>query len=224
MTDLVLIYESVTSSASVVRWLTLHSWPLNSLNSLTTESLNPLELNWTLSLSLTLRPMVSRPPSGAYEQIFYYCQTVAGLLIWGALSDERTGLSFTVQLALASAVILGFKSLGTCDHILLSQIWDFPFHRLLRLAGLQWRYSTPPPHGNELNSRMTAPFYNFRRNEYKSPCLTVPLLFCFSVFNHFRGDCCSAMDFSAAIRCSGNVITEPLFSNGRIPACHGNVC
>jgi hypothetical protein len=27
---------------------------------------------------------------------FYYCQTVAGLLIWGALSDESTGLSFTI--------------------------------------------------------------------------------------------------------------------------------
>jgi hypothetical protein len=26
----------------------------------------------------------------------YYCQTVADLLIWGALSDERTGLSFTI--------------------------------------------------------------------------------------------------------------------------------
>jgi hypothetical protein len=26
---------------------------------------------------------------------FRYCQTVAGLLMWGALSDERTGLSFT---------------------------------------------------------------------------------------------------------------------------------
>jgi hypothetical protein len=27
---------------------------------------------------------------------FYYCQTVAGLLMWGALSDERTGLPFTI--------------------------------------------------------------------------------------------------------------------------------
>jgi hypothetical protein len=27
---------------------------------------------------------------------FYYCQTVAGLLMWGAVSDERTGLSFTI--------------------------------------------------------------------------------------------------------------------------------
>jgi hypothetical protein len=29
----------------------------------------------------------------------------------------------------------------------MSQIWDFPFRRLLRLAGLRWRCSTPPPHG-----------------------------------------------------------------------------
>jgi hypothetical protein len=27
---------------------------------------------------------------------FYYRQMVAGLLMWGALSDERTGLSFTI--------------------------------------------------------------------------------------------------------------------------------
>jgi hypothetical protein len=37
-------------------------------------------------------------------------------------------------LALASVVFLGSESLGTRDHILLSQIWDFPFRRLL----LQW--------------------------------------------------------------------------------------
>jgi hypothetical protein len=27
---------------------------------------------------------------------FYYCQTFAGLLMWGALSDKRTGLPFTI--------------------------------------------------------------------------------------------------------------------------------
>jgi hypothetical protein len=27
---------------------------------------------------------------------FYYCQRVSDLLMWGALSDERTGLSFTI--------------------------------------------------------------------------------------------------------------------------------
>jgi hypothetical protein len=46
-------------------------------------------------------------------------------------------------LILASVVFLGSESLGTRDHILLSQIWDFPFRRLLQLAGSRWRYSTP---------------------------------------------------------------------------------
>jgi hypothetical protein len=50
-------------------------------------------------------------------------------------------------LVLGSAFILGSESRGSRDHILLSQIRDFPFCRLLRLAGLRWRYSTPPPHG-----------------------------------------------------------------------------
>jgi hypothetical protein len=53
-------------------------------------------------------------------------------------------------LALASAVFLGSESLGTRDHILLSQTRDFPFYRLLRLAGSRWRYSTPPTQGLEL--------------------------------------------------------------------------
>jgi hypothetical protein len=51
-----------------------------------------------------------------------------------------------LQLAFASRVIFGSESHGTHDHILLSQIQDFLFRRLLQLAGLQWRYYTPPPH------------------------------------------------------------------------------
>jgi hypothetical protein len=49
-----------------------------------------------------LRLTVSRPvclgikhPSGAYDHL-YYCLTVAGMLMWGVLSDERTGLSFAI--------------------------------------------------------------------------------------------------------------------------------
>jgi hypothetical protein len=38
-------------------------------------------------------------PSGAYDQIFI-CQRVTGLLIWGALSDERTVLSFSISMNL----------------------------------------------------------------------------------------------------------------------------
>jgi hypothetical protein len=84
-----------------------------------------------------------------------YSQTVAGLLMWGVLCDERTGLSFAILLALSNAAIIGSESLGAHDHILRSQIRDFPFRPLQRLAG---RYSTPPPHGilwpNVLNSRI----------------------------------------------------------------------
>jgi hypothetical protein len=42
--------------------------------------------------------------------------------LWGALSDERTGLSFLHATGLASVVFLGSESLETRDHILLSQI------------------------------------------------------------------------------------------------------
>jgi hypothetical protein len=57
-------------------------------------------------------------------------------------------------LALVSAVFLGSESLGTRDHILLSQIWNFHFRRFLRLAGSRWRYSTPPPHGFSGHSQL----------------------------------------------------------------------
>jgi hypothetical protein len=44
----------------------------------------PASLSWSKAPFWGLRPDL------------YYCLTVAGLLIWGALSDERTGLSFAI--------------------------------------------------------------------------------------------------------------------------------
>jgi hypothetical protein len=75
--------------------------------------------------------------------------TVTFLIPWVTLSDERMGLSFVCAAGPCQPqVFLGSESLGIRDRILLSQIWDFPFRRLLRLAGSRWRYSTPPPHGS----------------------------------------------------------------------------
>jgi hypothetical protein len=103
-------------------------------------------------LSLMLRPMVSRPvchgikhPSRAYDQSFINVWQLR-VLMWALSLTRRRVCRLQFLLRLASAVILGSEYLGTCDHVLLSQIQDFPFRRLLQLAGLQWMYSTPPPH------------------------------------------------------------------------------
>jgi hypothetical protein len=75
-----------------------------------------------------LRPTVSRPvclgvkhPSGAYDQTFSSVRQLAGLLMWCAFSEERV-CPLQLLLGLISAVILGSKSRGTHNHILLSQI------------------------------------------------------------------------------------------------------
>jgi hypothetical protein len=59
-----------------------------------------------VKVKVILRPMVSRTvclgvkhPSGDQNQIFI-SQTVAGLLMWGSLSDEGKGLSFTIAVGL----------------------------------------------------------------------------------------------------------------------------
>jgi hypothetical protein len=116
-----------------------------------------LRLTSILSLSLILRPTVSQPvclgikhQSGAYNHFFYYCQTVTSLLICGVLSDDRTGLSFTIAAGPRQRSHSRSESRGTRGHFLLSQIRDFPFRQLLLLAGLRWRYSTPPPHRTDL--------------------------------------------------------------------------
>jgi hypothetical protein len=37
----------------------------------------------------------NKAPIRGLRSDFYYTQTLAGLLMWGALSDERTGVPFT---------------------------------------------------------------------------------------------------------------------------------
>jgi hypothetical protein len=104
-------------------------------------------LNCQLKDKITLRLMISqsvsqvskswcRAPSGAHDQIFI---TVWQLQSWfcGAPSLMRGRVCLLYMLlGLPNAVFLASESLGTRDHILLSQIWDFPFHRLLRLTWL----------------------------------------------------------------------------------------
>jgi hypothetical protein len=101
--------------------------------------------------------------------------------MWTALSDRRTALSITIvagprQPSHSRVRVLrdswpSFivsdskfpKSGGTDPHIYIPQEQGgpvipagirVPFRRLLRLAGLPWSYSKPPPHGRLTNFRV----------------------------------------------------------------------
>jgi hypothetical protein len=100
-----------------------------------------------IKVTLRLTVLVSSPMWGPWPDNYYLCDSYGLLLVGRPLWREVGVCLLYVLLDLASAVFLGSESLGTRDHILLSHIWDFPFRRLLRLAGSRWRYSTPPPHG-----------------------------------------------------------------------------
>jgi hypothetical protein len=89
----------------------------------------------------------NKAPNWDLRPDLYYCQRGTGLLMSGALSLTRGSVCrLQLLLILASTVILGSESRGIRNHISLSQIRDFQFRHLLRLAGLRRRCSTPPKH------------------------------------------------------------------------------
>jgi hypothetical protein len=159
-------------------------------------------LSWNITPIWGLRPDLD------------YSQTVAGLLMWGVLSDERTGLSFLCAAGPCQRSVSRVRVHGTWDLILLSQIWDFPFRRLLRLAGSRWRYSTPPPHGGLAIGLARPPYITLEPTVYITPFPTV------DVIAFLR--CCAfnnALPWLWAFNCWSYIACsepEPLCSNGRI--------
>jgi hypothetical protein len=101
-------------------------------------------------VKVSLRLMVSQSVSLGVEPHLQLMTTY--LLLWQLWSCSSGAPSLTrgrvcllyMLLTLVSIVFLGSKSLGTRNHILQSQIWDFPFCCLLWLAGSWWRYSNTP--------------------------------------------------------------------------------
>jgi hypothetical protein len=111
-------------------------------------------------------------------------------------------------LALTSIVFLRSKSLGTGDHVLLSQIWDFPFHRLLWLAGSRWRYSISPPHGWKsipipVFSHILCTWTMHRKQFYCCLAQTTLKTSCVIAISpiHLCPDCCLTMSYKHSHYC-----------------------
>jgi hypothetical protein len=81
-------------------------------------------VTFQVKVEVMLRPTIqSASPSWNTAPIWglrpdlYYCQPVAGLLMWGALSDERAGLSFarlSQQQYVFFSVCTIYKFLNVC--------------------------------------------------------------------------------------------------------------
>jgi hypothetical protein len=142
MVNLTMLYQS-HRLYSVVTW---NLWKMNTRESEPIVMYSRGSRGWVRVLCYDRRS-AGQHPSGAYDQTF--------IIVWqlrvswfGAPSLTRGRVCrLPLLLALASAVIFGSESRRTRGHILLFQIRDFPFRRLLRLEVSRWRYSTPPPHG-----------------------------------------------------------------------------
>jgi hypothetical protein len=109
-------------------------------------------------------------------------------------------------MALANAVILESESLRTRDHNLLSQIRDLPSRRFLRLAGLRWRYSNRPPHGDVITSRWIPCYITSGRTDREN-----------TFQSRIHGNVCLSLreGLFPIIYLHGNVFTEPLPSTIR---------
>jgi hypothetical protein len=163
-------YNSGDSSASRSQIISERQLPSNCLFSLTDSG---AELIWLESELLYDWWFIAHQFVLVTSNFFFSLNTCFhGPYITSSLTRGWV-CSLQFLLTLASAVNLRSKSRGTHDHILLSQIRDSPnleagpriyipqeqggpvippgtgcpLRRLLRLAGLRWRYSNPPPHG-----------------------------------------------------------------------------
>jgi hypothetical protein len=157
--------------------------------------------------------MVSRPvclgiaPIWYLRPDFYYCQTVAGLLMWGTLSDEGTGLTFTIA-----------NGPRQRCHSRVRVPWDSRLY--VTVSDLRLLFLSPPT-----TRRATVEVFD-PASTRESPCscewITCPFMTrCGPETEHIteRFVCCNLR-----IRCHGNFLSKPLPSrrsySGFQASCH----
>jgi hypothetical protein len=118
------------------RRITAHSHESSQSQSHIATDGQPASLSWNKAPIWSLRP-----------DLYYLGDSYGLVLVGRPLWREVGSVLFMCCWPLPAQSFSGSESLGTWDHLLLSHIWDFPFCRLLRLAGSRWRYSILPPHG-----------------------------------------------------------------------------
>jgi hypothetical protein len=122
----------------------------------------------------------NKAPGWGLRPDFYYHQTVAGLLMWGVLPDERTGLSFTIV-----------PDPRQRSHFEARALWDswkyftvsdsrLPFSSLPTTRRVTVEVFDPASTRESNSSGKLLPFYNLERTEYISPCRTVNSALLFS--------------------------------------------
>jgi hypothetical protein len=139
--------QSIIRAHTLNSFLTTSVWLISIRNLSLLESASESELHYDLGFTANQFVLAPSPLRLTARIVFSQLNTcVHSPYITSSLMRGRV-CHLQLLLVLASAFILGSESLGIRDHILLSQIRDFPFRRLRRRAGLWWRHYTPPPHG-----------------------------------------------------------------------------
>jgi hypothetical protein len=185
------------------RWTELRNWLSAGWNC----SLSLLNWNWTVWVWVLRYDQRSVAHSIWYEALiwglrpdFYYCLTVAGLLVWGVLSDKRTGLSF----ALAAGPRQRSQSRVRVP-------WDSrPYTRItVPFCALEFEFYVTTDDQSASLSWNKAPIWGFRPDIYYSLIITV--LFLWGTLSDERR-CLSVVYSTGPRQGSPSWVRDPLVS------------
>jgi hypothetical protein len=205
-----LIFEILNLEGQVPVFISPRHWvPFSSPPTTRRATVEVFELASTrgstgwLSLSLTLRPTVSRPVSWFKAPIrglrpdFYFRTeygirlTVTVLIPWGALSDERTGLSFVC-------------AAGPCQRSLSRVLVPWDLQPNFTLSDLRLLISSAPT-----TRRATVEVFDPASTRVRLIALAVTVITSLHGPHRKHRSC-----ICVRIRCRGNVFTEPFPRNG----------